>query len=61
MSTTDKPTLNLGLSSLIPPNGNGENPAEPVPTPAEKDPKMSTKVCEDAVDEKLEEIREEEQ
>lgn len=40
------------------PNGNGENPAEPVPTPAvAKD--VSTTVSSDAVDEKLEEVKEE--
>jgi len=57
MSSPTKPTLDL--SSLLPPNGTGEKPAEPFPTPAVQDPKMSTKVNEDAVDEKLEAVREE--
>lgn len=42
------------------PNGNGEDPAEPAPTPAvTKDVDVSTTVSSDAVDEKLEEVKEE--
>ncbi|KZP00628.1 hypothetical protein CALVIDRAFT_560583 [Calocera viscosa TUFC12733] len=55
----DQPILSHTLCNLVPPNGGGEQPAEPVPTPAENNPMMSVKVNGDAVDEKLEEIREE--
>ncbi|KAF8592344.1 hypothetical protein K439DRAFT_1315666, partial [Ramaria rubella] len=45
--------------SAMPLNGKGENPPEPVPTPNDNGD-LSTKVAEDAVDEKLESVKESE-
>ncbi|KZV72168.1 hypothetical protein PENSPDRAFT_576632 [Peniophora sp. CONT] len=42
-----------------PPNGNGERPAEPAPTPSAKDAPKSITPPSDVVDEKLEEVKEE--
>lgn len=42
-----------------PPNGDGEKPAEPAPTPAVAD-SISTSLPEEAVDEKLEQVQEQE-
>ncbi|KAH8830916.1 hypothetical protein DL96DRAFT_983543 [Flagelloscypha sp. PMI_526] len=43
-------------SDILPPNGNGEHPAEPAPTPATNDDVPSAGVPADVVDEKLETV-----
>ena len=42
-------------SDVPPPNGDGESPAEPAPTPS-VDGKLAVGVSSDAVDEQLEEV-----
>ncbi|KLO18103.1 hypothetical protein SCHPADRAFT_820460 [Schizopora paradoxa] len=46
-------------SEILPPNGDGENPAEPIPTPLQTDT-LSVGVESEKVDEVLEEVQEEE-